>query len=125
MPCDYTIDPVDGILRLRATGACTYACWSATLTRATQDPAFTAGMPVFVDVREGTALPAPGKVERIARTWEVTFPRSRVALVALPGSAAYGIARQVGVHAKDRVAAFDDIAEAEAWLQPPRSGPDV
>jgi hypothetical protein len=110
-----TIEDGRAMMYVRSGEHTTLAEWNELVAGLQREGAFAAGMPLILDMRAITTLPAPGQVlarsERISRL----LGGRRVAMVTNPGGA-YGIARQIGMMTGNRLHPFEDLDEALRWL---------
>lgn len=116
MAFEYEIDDTAHIVRLRSMGEFDATAWERMMRTVMRDPAWSAGIPILYDIRGETTLPPPGESARLTEAWRRLVPGSPVALVTLPGGAAYGVARQLSARSSGQIEAFTDPDEAEVWL---------
>ena len=77
---------------------------------------------VLFDLREMTNVPALGRGPRLADELPHLLPRRRIAFIARPGTALYGVVRQITILTKAEMRLFNDRHVALAWLME-ASGP--
>jgi hypothetical protein len=121
MPCEYSIDPEQRLVRTRLWGSLTDEELIDYQGRLAQDPSFNADFLQLVDGRDissSKGITAKG-IETLARTPLFGAASRRAIVTSSP--AVFGLARMLEIHrelsgGKDRIRVFDSLEAATEWL---------
>lgn len=118
MPYAYEIRDTPPIcVLLRGTGRVELAAFVSTLRSLQAEPRFAPELPLLLDWRDVDGMPPVRSGVTFGETWRQVVPSHRIAIVARPATATFGLARQVSAFAGDRVEVFTSIEEAHMWLE--------
>jgi hypothetical protein len=119
MPYVITVDPARRRAHVLGTGPNDLASSLAAMNELAGRPDFLPGFGMLCDFRENAYTPDASDAGKLAEAYSSRF-RGRPMVVVVTGLLHYGVANMITTVIRLRgspVAAFRDLAEAEAWLE--------
>ena len=119
MPFNYVIDVVQELVRVKLEGIVTFEELATLQKQFRADSAFLPTHKLLCDAREVSDLIANSTDVRSLSTNHPAAPGARMAVVAAPGSIAFGMARMFEMMSAGRgiqTHVFTDMDEAATWL---------